>query len=741
MKMKIAVKPSQTAAAATETVVNSTSTATAVSTSASASESAHENGHGHIPSMSHRKPVGTSSVAASTVSVSSISPGLSARAAAADPHTCELLLYDDIGAGFWSDGITAKTVRAKLDSFPGAKKAVVRINSPGGEATEGCAIHAVLRGWAADHPDRQVHVKVDGIAASAASVIAMAGDTVTMSNGSMMMVHCAWARSVGYADDLRKTAEALDCISNSMANIYSAKSGMPAEDCMRLMKAETWLTAGDCIDRGLANDIFEEDDDEQTDDGGEGRSSKMLQMAKNFKLLAFMKNVPEQIRPAASILSAADRAKFGFIHSELADIARNLPEISLNLNLNIPQAAAIPAHSTATVDSAWDGPANESRLKNDQGYSYYRKAYAWVDGSGDRTKKSSYKFPHHMVSEGGDVGAANVKACQSGIAVLNGGRGGTKIPAADKKGVYNHLAKHLKDAKVEPPEYKGDLNLSDPEHAELPEFTSVSGALFALQAGLNYGYNSAPEARVAGMEHTIAIRQVGNAKIEKGVEGVKGVEGLEGVGAQASANSSSSVSISGTLAPYNSATNLGEFQEVFVPGCFSRWLARNPDYRILYSHNPAMVLGRKSSGTARMQDTQTGLAYSVVLPETSYAKDLAVLVDRKDVTEASVAMWVIKQRWESRDGIKTRFIEEAALLEGSVVPFGAYTDTTAEIEEQMEQTAQNEHPEVADASISSGEPISSSSSAYTSSSQSSELFSEEDFDFDLDVRMRQYRSF
>ena len=130
-----------------------------------------------IAEVSAASAVATASASSdSRVSTRELVPGLTARADASDPHTCELLLYDDIGdSGFWSTGITAKSVRAALDNYPGAKKAVVRVNSPGGEATEGCAIHAVLRGWAADHPDRQVHVKVDGIAASAASVIAMEG--------------------------------------------------------------------------------------------------------------------------------------------------------------------------------------------------------------------------------------------------------------------------------------------------------------------------------------------------------------------------------------------------------------------------------------------------------------------------------------------------------------------------------------------------------------------------------------
>lgn len=116
---------------------------------------------------------------------------------------------------------------------------------------------------------------------------------------------------------------------------------------------------------------------------------------------------------------------------------------------------AIPPHKTAVdTDSAWDGGKNVGNIPNDAGASTLKKMYAWVDPEGDPDKKASYKFPHHMVSADGTVGAANSKACSAGIAVLNGGRGGTNIPDGDRKGVYNHLAKHISDGGNEPPELK-----------------------------------------------------------------------------------------------------------------------------------------------------------------------------------------------------------------------------------------------------------------------------------------------
>lgn len=116
--------------------------------------------------------------------------------------------------------------------------------------------------------------------------------------------------------------------------------------------------------------------------------------------------------------------------------------------------AAISSHSTATSDESWDGPANERRLRNDGGAAYLRRAYAWQDPDGDPERKATYRFIHHEVSGDGAVGAANMRACSTGIAVLNGGRGGTTIPASDRRGVYAHLARHMRDGDRDVPELR-----------------------------------------------------------------------------------------------------------------------------------------------------------------------------------------------------------------------------------------------------------------------------------------------
>ena len=118
---------------------------------------------------------------------------------------------------------------------------------------------------------------------------------------------------------------------------------------------------------------------------------------------------------------------------------------------------AFRSHSTPTTDAAWDAGANEKRVRVDEKRSYYSRIYGWYDPDGDEGAKSTYKFIHHMVDGDGAPGDANETACSTGIGVLNGGRGGTNIPKADRQGVYDHLARHLRDAGKEPPELKGQF--------------------------------------------------------------------------------------------------------------------------------------------------------------------------------------------------------------------------------------------------------------------------------------------
>jgi hypothetical protein len=110
--------------------------------------------------------------------------------------------------------------------------------------------------------------------------------------------------------------------------------------------------------------------------------------------------------------------------------------------------AAIAPHATETYTGEWDGSGMVGRISDDSGSSVLRKEFAWADPDGDPNVKGSYKFPHHTV-ENGRVEGANVTACRAIIANLNGARANPSIPAADRRGVYSHATKHLRDAGVD----------------------------------------------------------------------------------------------------------------------------------------------------------------------------------------------------------------------------------------------------------------------------------------------------
>ena len=339
------------------------------------------------------------------------------------------------------------------------------------------------------------------------------------------------------------------------------------------------------------------------------------------------------------------------------------------------QASAIPPHKTATSDKPWDGPANEARLKTDQNKAYYSRAYAWSDPKGDESKKNAYRFIHHEVSSDGTPGAANVQGCRSGIGVLNGARGGTTIPAADKPGVYRHLSAHLKAAGVEPPPLKSETEIespTDPRYVPLVGYAPLAGTV-EVDGGLCKTYD---------IECASGVRSPQAIELVKGLAEIRQTY-PEAFGAVRQCNvgtvsGSDSRKVTLLLAPYDgSAANLGSFKEVYRPGCFRNGL--NGDLRVMAFHadSSQYVLGRTSAGTARFWEDAAGLHAEAIAPETSWANDLLVSLRRNDITQSSAAFWITKQSWETRNGERYRIVEEAIAHDGSVETFPAYENTTA----------------------------------------------------------------
>jgi ATP-dependent Clp endopeptidase proteolytic subunit ClpP len=165
---------------------------------------------------------------------------------AADSGVAEVLIYSEIGYY----GVDAKSFAQAMAGVT-APKIVVRINSPGGDVFDGLAIFNTLKA----HPAK-VETVVDGLAASAASFIMLAGDTVRMNENSIAMIHSAWALGIGNAADLRELAATLDKVDGQLANIYQKKSGKDLEEISAAMSAETWFTAEEAKDFGLIDAVI-----------------------------------------------------------------------------------------------------------------------------------------------------------------------------------------------------------------------------------------------------------------------------------------------------------------------------------------------------------------------------------------------------------------------------------------------------------------------------------------------------
>lgn len=158
----------------------------------------------------------------------------------------QIAIYDEIGAF----GVSAKGFLAELGAAPEGAPIDLRLNSPGGSVFDAVAIHNALR----RHPGA-VTVWIDGIAASAASYVAMAGDEIVMPENAFLMIHDPAGLVAGTAGDMRAMAEALDKIKTTLVRGYAGRTGRPEDEIAALMSAETWFDASDALAAGLATRI------------------------------------------------------------------------------------------------------------------------------------------------------------------------------------------------------------------------------------------------------------------------------------------------------------------------------------------------------------------------------------------------------------------------------------------------------------------------------------------------------
>lgn len=198
--------------------------------------------------------------------------------------TVAIYIYDEIG--YW--GVTPQDFVTELNTITSAT-VELHINSPGGSAFDGITIMNAL----ADHP-ATVNVVVDGMAASAASIIAMAGDTITMNPGSRLIIHEAWAICIGPATDMRALADELDAMGNDLAALYATKAGGTADEWRAAMQANggdgTSYNGDEAVAAGLADRVGRA---QQADDADE------VDMSASWDLSIFARTERTAAQPAA----------------------------------------------------------------------------------------------------------------------------------------------------------------------------------------------------------------------------------------------------------------------------------------------------------------------------------------------------------------------------------------------------------------------------------------------------------
>lgn len=213
---------------------------------------------------------------------------VSTPAAAGDSTDATISIFDVIGEDSWTGGgFTAKRMSAALRSI-GDRPVTLAINSPGGDMFEGLAIYNMLK----DHK-AEVTVNVLGLAASAASIIAMAGDNVQMGQGSFLMIHNAWGAVVGNQHDMRAAADLFAPFDAAMAEIYASRTGVAVEDITGMMDAETFMGAKEAIALGFADRAI---DAAPSSDGGDATAQSETVARRRLDALLAKQGVPRSER-------------------------------------------------------------------------------------------------------------------------------------------------------------------------------------------------------------------------------------------------------------------------------------------------------------------------------------------------------------------------------------------------------------------------------------------------------------
>ena len=208
----------------------------------------------------------------------------------------EIYLYEAIGEG-WFGGITAKSFSDSIKELGSVNALDIYINSPGGSVFDGIAIYNQIK----RHPATEKTMHVDGIAASIASIIAMAGTEIRIADNGMFMIHDPWGMTIGTASEMRKQADALDKIRGTLLDTSVARTGGAATQISQWMTDETWMTADESVSRGFAT-----------------KKTTEKAVKASFAMLEKFAKVPDSLRREA----ASTEARFARMDMRLTQLNR-----------------------------------------------------------------------------------------------------------------------------------------------------------------------------------------------------------------------------------------------------------------------------------------------------------------------------------------------------------------------------------------------------------------------------------
>jgi ATP-dependent protease ClpP protease subunit len=286
-------------------------------------------------------------------------------------NTATIRIFGDIGDSWFGDSVSAASFAKDLDEIGPVGTLNLHVNSPGGDMFDGVAIFNTLRG----HQARKV-VHIDGLAASAASVIAMAGDEIVMGTGTQLMIHNAWAMVMGDSEDMRKQAAVMDGLNESMAGIYADRAGGETSTWRAAMNEETWYLPEEAVAAGLADRVVRRESESETDNTAVAAMLRRSRVAAKYRYQG-RAHAPA---PRTPVHAGGSQTEGGFVEitdedfanlrtklglddsAEIGDVLDALEEGAAGEEEREPVAAKLPDGVLAVDKATWAQVQDDARL-------------------------------------------------------------------------------------------------------------------------------------------------------------------------------------------------------------------------------------------------------------------------------------------------------------------------------------------------------------------------------------------